>query len=41
MKKLVVTVILVAVLGYFGAKFYVHHEVSSNLDMAHEYSLWA
>jgi hypothetical protein len=34
MKNLVVTVILVAVLGYFGAKFYVHHEVSSNLDMA-------
>jgi len=34
MKNLVVTVILVGVLGYFGAKFYLHHEVSSNLDMA-------
>ena len=34
MKNLVVTVILIGVLGYFGAKFYVHHEVSSNLDMA-------
>ena len=32
MKNLVVTVILVGVLGYFGAKFYLHHEVSSNLD---------
>jgi hypothetical protein len=32
MKNLVVTVILVAVLGYFGAKFYLHHQVSSNLD---------
>ncbi len=34
MKNLVVTVILVGVLGYFGAKFYLHHEVSSNLDTA-------
>ena len=34
MKNLLVTVILVGVLGYFGAKFYVHHEVSSNLDVA-------
>jgi len=34
MKNLVVTVILVGVLGYFGAKFYLHHEVSSNLDAA-------
>jgi hypothetical protein len=34
MKKLLVTAIIVGVLGYFGAKFYVHHEVSSNLDMA-------
>lgn len=32
MKNLVVTVILAGVLGYFGAKFYLHHEVSSNLD---------
>jgi hypothetical protein len=32
MKNLVVTVILVGVLGYFGAKFYLHHEVSTNLD---------
>jgi hypothetical protein len=36
MKNLVVTVILVGVLGYFGAKFYLHHEVSSNLDSALE-----
>jgi hypothetical protein len=34
MKNLVVTVILVGVLGYFGAKFYLHYEVSSNLDAA-------
>ncbi len=34
MKNLVITVILVGVLGYFGAKFYLHHEVSSNLDSA-------
>ena len=34
MKNLVVTVILVGILGYFGAKFYLHHEVSSNLDAA-------
>ena len=34
MKNLVVTVILVGVLGYFGAKFYLHHEVSSNLESA-------
>ena len=34
MKNLVVTVILVGVLGYFGAKFYLHHKVSSNLDEA-------
>ncbi len=34
MKNLVVAVILVGVLGYFGAKFYLHHEVSSNLDKA-------
>jgi hypothetical protein len=33
-KNLVVTVILVGVLGYFGAKFYVHHEVGSDLDAA-------
>ena len=34
MKNLVVSVILVGVLGYFGAKLYLHHEVSSNLDAA-------
>lgn len=34
MKNLVVTVILVGVLGYFGAKFYLHHKVSSDLDTA-------
>lgn len=34
MKNLVVTVILIGVLGYFGAKLYLHHEVSSNLDSA-------
>ena len=34
MKNLVVTVILVGILGYFGAKFYLHHEVSSSLDSA-------
>ena len=34
MKNLVVIVMLVGGLGYFGAKFYVHHEVSSNLDAA-------
>ncbi len=34
MKNIVVTVILVAVVGYFGAKLYLHHKVSSNLDMA-------
>lgn len=34
MKNLVVVAILVGVLGYFGAKFYLHHEVSSNLDKA-------
>jgi len=34
MKNLVVTVILVGVLCYFGAKFYLHHEVSSNLESA-------
>ena len=34
MKNFVVTVILVGVLGYVGAKFYLHHEVSSNLDTA-------
>ena len=33
MKNLVLTAILVGTLGYFGAKFYLHHEVSSNLDM--------
>ncbi len=34
MKNFVVTVILVGILGYVGAKFYLHHEVSSNLDTA-------
>ncbi len=34
MKNLVVTIILVGVLGYFGAKFYLHYKVSSNLDSA-------
>ena len=33
MKNLVLTAILVGTGGYFGAKFYLHHEVSSNLDM--------
>lgn len=32
MKNLLVTATLVGVLGYFGAKFYLHYEVSSNLD---------
>ena len=34
MKNLIVTVILVGTLGYFGAKFYLHYKVSSNLDTA-------
>ena len=33
MKNLVLTAILMGIVGYFGAKFYLHHEVSSNLDM--------
>jgi len=36
MKNLVVTVFLVGILGYFGAKFYLHYKVSSNLDAALE-----
>ncbi len=34
MRNFVVTAILVGVIGYFGAKFYLHHEVSSNLESA-------
>ncbi len=34
MKNLVFTAIVVGVIGYFGAKFYLHHKVSSGLDTA-------
>ncbi len=34
MKNFVVAIILMGALGYFGAKFYLHHKVSSNLDSA-------
>ena len=34
MKNLVVSVMLIGVLGYFGAKFYLHHNVTNDLDRA-------
>ena len=34
MKNLVITAIVVGVIGYFGAKFYLHYKVSSGLDTA-------
>ena len=34
MKNLVITAIVVVVIGYLGAKFYLHHKVSSGLDTA-------
>ena len=34
MKNFIIWAILIGVLGYGGAKFYLHNEVSKTMDMA-------